>query len=80
MWGEDIHLGYVCWENGIRTYVLDSDENDTSTWQDLTLGSRGMDNSAQWRYPTHRPVRNKLMEKYTKLGWAFNFASPSYNI
>ena len=79
-WGEDIHLGYVCWENGIRTYVLDSDENDKSTWQDLTLGSRGVDDLAQWRYPTHRPVRNKLMKKYTKLGWAFNSTSSHYMI
>ena len=70
--GEDIHLAYVCWKNNILTYVLDKDENNKDTWQDLTLGERGRDKMAQWRYSTHKPIRNKLMKIYTSLGWEFN--------
>lgn len=69
--GEDIHLGYVCWLNNIPTYVLDKDKNDIDTWQDITLGKRGHDDKAQWRYPTHKPIRNKLMNIYTTMGWKF---------
>ena len=47
--GEDIHLGYVCYKENIPTYVLDKDKKDKDTWQDLTLGSRGDDEMAQWR-------------------------------
>jgi hypothetical protein len=69
--GEDIHLGYVCWLNNIPTYVLDKDKKDIDTWQDITLGKRGHDDKAQWRYPTHKPIRNKLMNIYTTMGWKF---------
>ena len=69
--GEDIHLGYICWLNNIPIYVLDKDKNDKDTWQDLTLGSRGDDDKAQWKYSTHKPIRNKLMKIYTDLGWNF---------
>jgi len=70
-WGEDIHLGFVCYKENIPIYVLDKDENDKDTWQDLTLGKRGDDEKAQWKYPTHKPVRDKLMEIYTSMGWEF---------
>src|SRR6056300_33310 len=69
--GEDIHLGFVCYKENIPIYVLDKDENDKDTWQDLTLGKRGDDEKAQWKYPTHKPVRDKLMEIYTSMGWQF---------
>lgn len=69
--GEDIHLGFVCYKENIPIYVLDKDENDKDTWQDLTLGERGDDEKAQWKYPTHKPVRDKLMGIYTSLGWEF---------
>lgn len=70
--GEDIHLGFVCYKENIPIYVLDKDENDKDTWQDLTLGERGNDEKAQWKYPTHKPVRDELMGIYTSLGWEFN--------
>lgn len=69
--GEDIHLGFVCYKENIPIYVLDKDESDKDTWQDLTLGERGNDEKAQWKYPTHKPVRDKLMEIYTSMGWEF---------
>lgn len=71
-YGEDIHLGYICWLNKIPTYVLDKDINNPYTWQDLTMGRRGSDSKAQWKYPTHKPIRSKLIKKYTELGWDFN--------
>lgn len=70
-WGEDIHLGFVCYKENIPTYVLSKDKNDKDTWQDLNLGKRGDDEMAQWRYPTHKIVRDKLMKIYTSLGWEF---------
>ena len=70
--GEDIHLGYICWLNNIPIYVLDKNKNDKDTWQDLTLGSRGDDDKAQWKYVAHKPTRNKLIKIYTDLGWDFN--------
>ena len=76
-WGEDIHLGYICYKENIPTYVLDSDRNDIDTWQDMSVGQRGIDEAAQWRYPTHKPVRDKLVNIYSKLGWEFKLANPS---
>ena len=75
-WGEDIHLGFVCYKENIPTYVLDSDRNNKDTWQDTTVGERGVDEVAQWRYPTHKPVRDKLVGIYSKLGWKFKLANP----
>ncbi len=69
--GEDIHLGYVCWKNNIPTYVLDKNKNNKETWQDKSQGERGLDEVAQWRYPTHKPVRDKLIKTYIDLGWDF---------
>ena len=75
--GEDIHLGYVCYKMGVPTYVLDSNRNDKDTWQDMSMGERGMDDAAQWRYSTHIPVRDNLISIYSKLGWKFELANPS---
>ena len=70
-YGEDIHLGFVCWKYNIPIYVLDKNKNDKETWQDKTEGKRGVDEVAQWKYPTHLPVRNKLIKIYSDLGWDF---------
>ena len=76
-WGEDIHLGFICYKENIPTYVLNSDRSDIDTWQDMSVGQRGVDDAAQWRYPTHKPVRDKLVNIYSKLGWEFKLANPS---
>ena len=69
--GEDIHLGFTCWKHNINTYVLDSDKKDKDTWQDLTLGTRGSDEHAQWRQNNFYPTRDNLIPKYKSLGWEF---------
>lgn len=69
--GEDIHLGFTCWKNNIKTYVLDSDKEDIDTWRDLTLGKRGNDENAQWRYNDFYFLRDSLISKYKSLGWKF---------
>lgn len=71
-YGEDIHLGFICWLNNIPMYVLDKNKNNKDTWQDLNLGINGDDDNAQWRYPTHKPVRSKLIKIYNQLGWKFD--------
>ena len=75
-WGEDIHLGFVCFKENIHTYVLNSDKSNIDTWQDMTVGQRGVDEAAQWRYPTHKPVRDQLVNIYSKRGWKFKLANP----
>jgi hypothetical protein len=70
--GEDLHFSYCLFKNNIPIYVLDKDKNNLKTWQDVGLGKRGEDDKAQWKTnPNHFPVRDKLMEIYTSLGWEF---------
>jgi hypothetical protein len=73
-WGEDIHLGFVCYMENIPMYVLDSDKYDENTSRDMSKGKRGIDGYAQWRFPTHKPVRDKLIGIYSDLGWKFNLS------
>jgi len=70
--GEDIHFSFCLFKNSIDIFVLDKDIDNKDTWQDTCRGSRGNDEKAQWKNTTHKIVRDKLIDKYTSLGWKFN--------
>lgn len=70
--GEDLHFSFCLYENNIPIYVLDKDKKNKETWQDITLGERGMDEKAQYKSnKNHFPLRNALVSKYVELGWEF---------
>ena len=63
----NVEMLYDIVNNEVRQetlYDLDKDINNPYTWQDLTMGRRGSDSKAQWKYPTHKPIRSKLIKKY----------------
>lgn len=74
-YGEDIHLAYTMYTNGIPIYVLNIDKNDKKTYPDLTLGQRGNDEHSQWKHSRHKVLRDFLVNSFTEQGWEFGTKS-----
>lgn len=73
--GEDIHFSFCLFQAMVDIFVLDKDRNKVDTWQDTTLGERGLDDKAQWKQKQHNKVRDELVKHYVELGWKFQAKS-----
>ena len=73
--GEDIHFSFCLFQAMVDIFVLDKDRNKVDTWQDTTLGERGLDDKAQWKQKQHSKVRDELIKHYVELGWKFQAKS-----
>lgn len=73
--GEDIHFSFCLFQAMVDIFVLDKDINNVGTWQDTTLGERGLDDKAQWKQKQHNMIRNELVKHYVELGWKFQAKS-----
>ena len=73
--GEDIHFSFCLFQAMVDIFVLDKDRNKVDTWQDTTLGERGLDDKAQWKQKQHNKVRDELIKHYVELGWKFQAKS-----